>query len=263
MNQVAAFNHLLTFKDIADKLGFKFWLDGGTCLGAKRENGFLASDFDVDVGMYGENDNLIDNLIDNLKDNGFGTFHLKKHPSGNGKQISCIRNNISLDVFFYYKRGDRRFRVMFDITPYRTVRFIPCVLPDYLFKDFEQVDFMDYGVIFNLPKPCEEFLERQYGDWRKDKTKNEFHWQTDYECYVDTFSIFPYPKEPRRWYLTQSIIPTSDETNDFFIHSISEGYKLFPIHVNKKREIIDGNKRYHAYKKLGVPMIECIVNEAD
>lgn len=256
MNTVKALTLLLEIKNVLDSLNITFWLDGGTLLGAYRENGFMASDFDIDVGMYGEDDHKIQAIVEKMKEAGFGHFHVKEHPWGEGKQISWVKDRIPGDIFIYYKRGSSRFRVMFDIDPARTVRFIPCVYPSYLFDKLQTIDFMDYGVEFNMPSPVEEYLERQYGDWKTDKTNQEFHWQTDYKSMDMGFQISPKPTK-RRWFKVDKL-KAEQKDGSFFIPLIKEGYKLYPIVVDEFLHVLDGNKKVDAYKKCGVPMVECI-----
>jgi hypothetical protein len=257
MNTVKALNILLELKKTFDNLGIIFWLDGGTLLGAYRENGFMDSDFDVDIGMLGDDDTHIADIIGNLKEKGFDHFHLKQHPCGEGKQISFVKDGIPGDIFIYYKRGDRRFRVMFDIDRCGTVKFIPCLYPASIFENYQKIDFMDYGIEFNMPSPVEEYLTLQYGDWKTDKSKDEFHWQTDYKSMDMSFPIYDKPVGYHLWLLTETI-KSEDADGSFFAPLIREGYKIYPIQVGKGRRIIDGRKRLSAYKQLGVPMVECI-----
>lgn len=257
MNIVKALNTLLDLKKTLDSLGVTFWLDGGTLLGAYRENGFMASDFDIDVGIKGEDDKHLPQIKQSLSDLGFSNFHLKEHPCGEGKQLSWVKDGIPGDIFVYYKRGDKRWRLMFDIDVMRTVRYIPCVYPEYLFDKLTTIDFMDYGVEFNMPTPVEEYLERQYGDWKTDKTNNEFHWQTDYKSMDMSFPIYDKPVGKKRWVMTDSLTSNSND-GEFFIPLAREGYKLYPIVIDQNLKVIDGNKRLSAYKKLGTPMVECI-----
>jgi hypothetical protein len=117
---------------------------------------------------------------------------------------------------------------------------------------------MDYGVSFNLPKPCNIYLEAQYGDFTKDKTKDEFHWQTDYKSMDETFPIYDKPNGKRKWVYTETI-HGKEADGSFFRNLIKEGFKIYPIEITALRQVKDGNKRLAAYKALGVPMIECYV----
>jgi len=254
LNTVKALTILLDLKKVLDAVGVMFWLDGGTLLGAYRENGFMESDFDIDVGILGEDDQHLLSIREGLSELGFGSFHLKEHPCGN-KQLSWVKDGIPGDIFCYYKRDSVRFRVMFDITPNRTVRFIPCVYPSYIFDKFGTIDFMDYGVEFLMPSPVEEYLERQYGDWKTDKSPGEFHWQTDYKSMDRGFIISSEPAGRRRWFLTEEL-HARQKDGEFFIPLIKEGYKLYPIVVDQNNNVLDGNKRVSAYRHLGVPMVE-------
>lgn len=256
LNTVKALNTLLDIKKVLDKLGVVFWLDGGTLLGAYRENSFMESDFDIDVGIKGEDGGRLKEVRDALDDLGFGSFHLKEHPWGEGKQLSWVKDGIPGDIFTYYRRDTRRFRVMFDIFSSGLVRFIPCVYPAHLFDTFQTIDFMDYGVEFNMPSPVEEYLEKQYGDWKTDKSKEEFHWQTDYKSMDMGFPISPKPAGKRRWRLTEKL-KARKEDGSFFIPFIKEGYKLYPITIDQNDNVLDGNKRVSAYQQLGVPIVEC------
>lgn len=257
MNTLKAFNILLDLKKVFDNLNITFWLDGGTALGAWRENGFMSSDFDVDVGIYGEDDTKIPQIIQGLRDLDFKHFHLKEHPCGEGKQVSWVKDDIPGDIFVYYKRDNQRWRLMFDYDILGTVRFIPCVLPVEIFDNLEKIDFMDYGVELNIPP--KEYLTLQYGDWKTDKTKEEFHWQTDYRNIQLQFVIYPKPEGKRKWLLTETI-KGKEADGSFFKPMIKEGFKLFPLVVTKDRNIIDGNKRLQAYKELNIPMVECYVS---
>lgn len=180
MNEVMAFANLLSLKKVFNKLGIKFWLDEGTALGAHRGNCFIPGDGDIDVGFLSESVSSIPVLMEELNSDGWRHFNLNEHPSGEGKQISCIRFGISVDISVYYLRGDKRWRCMFDLTPGKPkseTRYFACVYPKHIFDSLEEVDFMDYGVTFLVPP--KEFLRLQYGNW--EVPDQNFKWQYDYK----------------------------------------------------------------------------------
>lgn len=258
MNFAKAYDNLLSAKRVLDALGIRFWLDGGTCLGAIRENSFLSSDFDVDIGILGECAGLLPKVVLALREDGWQHFHLKEHPCGEGKQLSCIRHGISMDIFVYYLRGDKRWRLMFDITPLKTVRYFACVYPKHIFESFREIDFCEYGVEFMVPEQASEYLRMQYGDWKTDKTRHQFRWQHDYKSMDLRWEIYDKPRGVRRWYKTETL-KGEEADGSFFTPLLKEGFKIYPIVVDRSRKVIDGNKRLAAYKKLGIPMVECYI----
>lgn len=177
MNVVKAYNNLLSLKTIFDSLGIKFWLDEGTALGAWRGNNFIEGDGDIDVGFFSESVHLMPQIIKALQDDGWSYFHLNEHPSGEGKQLSCIRHGVSVDISVYYLRDDKRWRCMFDRPPDKEVRYFACVYPKEIFDNLQEVDFIDNGVNFLVPP--KEFLRLQYGEW--EIPNPNFRWQWDYK----------------------------------------------------------------------------------
>jgi phosphorylcholine metabolism protein LicD len=179
MDSIKAFNNLLIIKRILDTLHIVSWLDCGTALGAYRENSFISHDIDIDIGVFGEDDAHIPKIVDALNKEKLDYLHVKEHPCGKGKQISGIINGVPFDIYFFYLKGKERCRLFFDESN-GGVKYIPCIFPSYLFDNLSEIDFMDYGVMFNLPNPTDEYLTLNYGDWRT--PQKNFHWQTDFKC---------------------------------------------------------------------------------
>jgi len=177
MNEVIAFTNLLSLRKVFNKLDIKFWLDEGTALGAWRGNQFIEGDGDIDVGFFAEDAHKLPQLIEALQMDGWGYMHLNEHPSGEGKQLSAIRQGISVDISVYYLRGDKRWRCMFDRPPNKEVRYFACVYPKYLYDNMPEIDFLDYGISFSVPP--KEFLRLQYGNW--EVPDPNFRWQWDYK----------------------------------------------------------------------------------
>lgn len=63
--QLVNFYILRRLKEIADKLGIKFWLHGGSLLGAARHQGYIPWDDDIDIGMMRKDYNILREYLKN------------------------------------------------------------------------------------------------------------------------------------------------------------------------------------------------------
>lgn len=119
--------------DICNQLGLTHFIYLGTCLGFYREQGYIKWDEDLDVGVL-VNEQQIDTLAKELLEHGYTT------EDGECKNKHWYKNGVLLDIWTSFPR---------DII--------------YL-QAFDEVDYN--GRTYNMPRPVEEYLEAEYGNWR-------------------------------------------------------------------------------------------------
>jgi hypothetical protein len=139
---------LLEAKGIFEQNGKRFFLDRGTLLGAIRESDFIASDYDIDLGVFAD-----EVTLDEIKEMFQGTnFRLNQNSDFKVGLISS--SGIQLDLF-----STRRERGYFVSSGYRDIHH-------WYFSPFELSEYEFLGETFLIPSSFERHLAENYGNWR-------------------------------------------------------------------------------------------------
>ena len=162
---------------ILDNLNIQYWLEGGTLLGALRDQKLIPWDHDLDLGIKFSNNEEINKLINALKK--YYYVRLLKFPSDPGiwslgnyrlikvypRKYKFFRTNLCLDIFIFYKGivegiGNMYRYVVWDNNA--------C----YALKHLDNLDTVNfYNSKFNIPSHVEEFLQNKYGSGWKTPNK--------------------------------------------------------------------------------------------
>lgn len=153
---------LFQLKKSLDENNIQFWLDFGTLLGAFREHDFIKHDLDLDIGTFYENHKSVREA---LTKNGFQVlrdFTVKKNDY-EGIEETYIYLGVTIDVFYYHKRGDMMYCNTFsmieneynDMTRFNVKEItVPC-------NGLKCMNFK--GLEFMVPKDTEMHLQYHYG----------------------------------------------------------------------------------------------------
>ena len=150
---------------LEEKLKIKFFVISGTFLGLHRESGFLAHDYDIDLGIF-EDEFDIDMLDGFYQLEGFDSVSLD-YPCFREKKegiatysktrvpalIKLIHNSgVQVDVFVHFEDGPVYWHGS-SIHRWDNVKF-----------DLVERDFFDMKVL--APENADQYLTENYGDWR-------------------------------------------------------------------------------------------------
>jgi len=171
-----AFQNLIDFKTILDKLEIEFVLDGGTLLGAYRDKDFCEDDHDdIDLTTLCDPKIAID-ILEEAGTKGFELYHYWKKEEKTTAQIAVKREGLKIDLMFKEIKStfggwDKGWWTIFGGHNKVTYKSVPA---DFYLRTRE-IDFK--GTKFLIPRDVEDYLKLRYGDW-----KVPVH-RRDYSCF--------------------------------------------------------------------------------
>ena len=137
--------------DVFERHGVCFWLRDGTALGVVRGGRILASDDDVDIGVWAQDLPAVERALEDLEKLGFVVYEKYFF------MISLLRRWESIEIVISKSWAA-------DDTYHHFV--------DTFFEDLKPVEYL--GRKFNVPSRSDAYLEFCYGpDWRIPKS---FSW---------------------------------------------------------------------------------------
>ena len=159
MNKSIAIEVLKEFKQVMEECSAEFFLIYGTCLGAVRDNGFVATDTDIDIGVRHEDlIPKIEELRNAFLCKGFEVV-VFSWPYDYPRAMNIAKHGIVIDIRNFEKNGNTRFLQRISHDRYDIANIY----------DGEYFDTLDtiylYGMCFNVPHNVKGYLRQNYGDW--------------------------------------------------------------------------------------------------
>lgn len=153
MDERLAVKNLMRVKAALEKHGVRFWLNGGTLLGAVRDKRFIPWDKDVDLGVWMQDTPRINAAVNELR--GEGWWVTIDRP-GQGNLIRVQIHGCPVDLFRYTIEGGHAINRYGGLCE---------VVPKHFLERLDPIEF--YDARFNTPIDPERYLRLQYGPgWR-------------------------------------------------------------------------------------------------
>jgi hypothetical protein len=107
MDRELAVKNLRAVKEVFDELGIRFWLDGGTLLGAVRDGEILEWDNDIDLGMWSNDGKKLLLAINELKRRKVALrMGYPLYPNTQMVKLSLYPFDCDIDIFLWQVKDD-------------------------------------------------------------------------------------------------------------------------------------------------------------
>lgn len=160
MDKTQALNNLIDFTNVLEYNKVRWFLAFGTCLGAYREGKIIGHDKDMDIGIMAEDFDF--SILSQMQEIGFEVkfiFGMRFL----GYEIAFTRNDIKIDLIFYYKKDDKIWNALWKNGGRNGMSdIIKLVYPKELFDNWD----MGYinGHKFIIPNDTISYIKSIYGN---------------------------------------------------------------------------------------------------
>ncbi|XP_054723639.1 ribitol 5-phosphate transferase FKRP-like [Uloborus diversus] len=144
---------------ILNKCEVRYWLEGGSLLGAVRTGDIIPWDYDVDIGIYQDDIKKCEWLKNSLEQSIIDTqgFVWEKAREGDFIRVQFSEaNHLHVDIFPFYSRNGTMTKNTWFPTHKQDMEF-----PEHYLKPLYKIKFV--GVITTAPNNYREFLELKFG----------------------------------------------------------------------------------------------------
>ena len=139
--------------DVLSRLGVRFWLSSGTCLGWYRQCDFITHSKDVDIGIWIKDYNP--SIIEEFKSRGLNLKHLFGKLT-DSFELSFAINDLKLDIFFFYEDAQYMWNGGTQVKTGKKFK--------YLFPKFTLCWTTINELIVRVPCDTHEYILANYGE---------------------------------------------------------------------------------------------------
>lgn len=160
---------LKTVTTIFENQKIKYWLEGGTLLGIRRENRLLPWDNDIDISLHNAETPKLSLLIKELQSKGFRvrkryfkttsdffkTGELRMIKIRKRRFFGLLKGKVCLDVFVKYTKKDKTYWEIDNKTK---------SVPAHFYTKIKTTTFKNKS--YPMPENTDGYLTYRYGDWQ-------------------------------------------------------------------------------------------------